>query len=187
MNLRRFRFGLRSLFAGILVFSALLAAQQSASFQQYRAVRRVEALGGRVTYSHELSGDSSPWIPAMFGQVERVTLGGWHVSPSGDEIADITSSTTDRDLAEIVFAIPHLRRLFLVDTSVSDKSVDTLKSLHQAEHVCLEGTRISDAGFRRLKSHLPHCNVTLRQFEAVETKADFRDPLENYDLDLIVE
>ncbi|MDC0935532.1 hypothetical protein OAS39_04535 [Pirellulales bacterium] len=187
MNFRRIRFRLRSLLAATLIVSALLAAQQSACFQQYQAVRRVEALGGRVTYSHELSGELSPWMPAMFGQVESVTLGGWYIAPSGEEFADITTSATDRDLARIVLALPSLRRLFLVGTSVTDDSVDSLKLLSQANVICLEGTKVTEAGRRRLASHLPHCRVKFRQLEAMEIQVDSRDPLENYYLDLIAE
>ncbi len=180
----RIRFRLRTLLAAFFVVSAVLAWTKSRSFQQYSAIRHIEALGGKVTYEYELTGKPSPGIPRMFGNVESIQLGGWYISPSGDQIDVIRTSVTDQDLMEIVAALPDLRRLHLDDTLVTDDSIEALKSLRQVEYIGLAGTRITAAGRKVLQSHLPNCEF---ESAAVEVNEGYRGPFGSYYLDLIAE
>lgn len=49
--------------------------------------------------------------------------------------------------------------LFLVRTPTSDAEVEPLAAMKQLTNLSIQGTRITEAGFKRLKAALPKCNV----------------------------
>jgi hypothetical protein len=55
--------------------------------------------------------------------------------------------------------MPHLEELSLDHTGVTDKGVDSLKSISALKFLNLYHTTVSKAGFKTLETSLPQCRI----------------------------
>ncbi len=81
---------------------------------------------------------------------------------------DLSGSNMDDDLMSIIGGLPHLQKLFLQNTKVTDKGLKKLEGLDYLEYLNLYGTEISDKGLSQLPP-LPRLrNIYLWQSNATE-------------------
>jgi hypothetical protein len=56
--------------------------------------------------------------------------------------------------------LPHLQELSLDHTGVTDRGIDSLRSITTLKFIDLYHTTVSKAGFERLKTSLPQCRIS---------------------------
>jgi internalin A len=101
-----------------------VAWEQSA--REEKAVKAIEALGGRVTRDETL-----PGRPVV-------------------EVDLIETNAQDSDL-KILKELKGLQHLYLSDTPITDAGLKDLKELKELQTLFLDGTKITDAGLKELK------------------------------------
>ena len=153
-----------------------VAWEQSA--QEEKAVKAIEALGGKVTRDEKLPGRP----------VVQVNLGGTKITDAGlKELKELkglralnltSTQITDaglKDLKELrglrflaldrtqitdaglkdLKELKDLQTLYLYENQITDAGLMDLKELKGLKFLCLAGTKISSAGLKDLKQALP--------------------------------
>lgn len=140
------RYRLRTLMIGVLALCVLLTWFANRPWRHYLAVKKTESLGGRVEYADA----NESWLahswPALFGRVSGVHLGGIYVSPDFAEFDNISTGATDENVAEVMAAFPHVTRLTLDYTLVTDDVVEILSPCDRLRWVSLSGTKVTHQG-----------------------------------------
>jgi len=66
--------------------------------------------------------------------------------------------------------MPHLRELSLDHTGVSDKGIDTLRSMAGLRILDLYHTSVTKAGFETLRTSLPDCQVAFDELSGKRSR-----------------
>ena len=157
-----------------------VAWEQSA--QEEKAVKAIEALGGRVTRDEKLPG--RPVVEVDLGKTEvtdaglkdlkelkglrTLNLSRTKITDTGlkdlKELRGLRFLALDRtqitdaglkDLKEL----KDLKTLYLYENQITDAGLKDLKELQNLQSLCLVGTKISSAGMTDLKQALPKTHI----------------------------
>jgi hypothetical protein len=153
-------------------------AARQPSGQEEKAVKAIEALGGKVTRDEKLPG--RPVVEVDLGKTEvtdaglkdlkelkglrKLYLSGTKITDAGLkdlkelkglEMLDLTrTKITDAGLKDLK-ELKDLKTLYLYGNQITDAGLKDLKELKGLQMLCLAGTKISSAGLKDLKQALP--------------------------------
>jgi len=158
------RYGLRTLLIVVAAVGVWLGVRVNAARRQQAAVATIQRLGGTVYYAHQIREDS---LGRLVAEPDKpLPLPKW-LRPVAERIfppavASVSlreTQATDRDL-EILKFFPHLRRLDLAKTAVTDDGLAIVGRLRELESLSVVGLEIDDRGIEHLKSlRLTHLSL----------------------------
>src|SRR5262245_11144674 len=158
------RYGLRTLLIVMAAIGVWLGWRVNAARRQQAAVAAIQQLGGTVFYAHQIREDRlgrliaepdkpSPLPKLLRPVAERI------FPPAVASVSLRDTQATDRDL-EILKFFPHLQRLDLGNTRVTDDGLGIVGQLRELESVSAVGLTIGDRGVEHLKSlQLTHLSL----------------------------
>ena len=184
---RRCQFGIRSLFALVLVVSvpfSWLAAETKREVAN-AMILKVQAFGGLAlddldyfsAMTHQRLEPREPnWMRALVGDgfFRHVNAVGFERTPLNDaEFADVSNLAGVERVPTLCLAgtkltdagMPLLRRwsglrtLFLRDTAITDEGLENLTRLHDLSYLSLSNTHVTEKGVGRLQKALPNCHI----------------------------
>jgi hypothetical protein len=153
---------------------------------QAKAVRQLEAIGGRVGYEHEWDNELdrfSQELPPGPRLLRRLIGNHMFFVPDCYILSDFTqeasllepltrlptiaaigivSSAVGDEISGILCKLPALRELNLYHTCLSDESLDALARIPTLLLLDVRETQVTEAGVERFRSQRPDCRISHR-------------------------
>ncbi len=147
----RFQFSIRTLFL-VVTASAMILWQYRELTREERAITRIEALGGEVTFTCSPNAD----------RFASVVLQDWHGGSDGLALLSsirnlkelhVSSLEFDDRCIRMLLQMESLTILSLDSTGVTDQGIASLASVQTLRHLSLRYTKITGQGFKSFSSH----------------------------------
>jgi len=126
----------------ILVYGGVKYPQYSAEWKEFDAAQKKidQLLPGGSKYH---------WKPGLFSAVGELNL-------SGREITNKQPAVIVTNLSRVSTLV----KLDLSNNAITDAGADRLGTLVHLQQLNLQGTKVTDAGVKTLKTNLPNCEIS---------------------------
>ncbi len=128
------------------------------SAREEKAVKAIEALGGRVTRDEKLPGRPVVGVHLDGTTVTDADLKNLKELKGLGSLGLADTQITDSGLKDLK-ELKDLWRLDLTSTQITDAGLKDRKELKGLKSLCLAGTKISDAGLKDLRQALPKTSI----------------------------
>jgi hypothetical protein len=149
-----------------------LVAESAKTQHKVLAIRRVEELGGSISYDYQWSKSGTwlpdatppghPWLKRLYGDYYAVNPVEIQLFAGGSAAKRSRRSTpedfTDSD-ARLISVLEEVRWLVLQDTGLTDVGLQHLRRISNLERLDIEGTHVTRRGVDEFKRHSLNVDV----------------------------
>ena len=171
--MRRVRFSLRAAICFVFVIcclGAVFAEWQRRAKQQRVAVEELSGVGGFVMYDYqdkstdgqvwqiEDSAPPNPFLAKCFGIDSVCVIAGVWWPEGTDSSGQVVGQVNDSSIRKLR-RFPHLRKISLSGTVLTDSGTEALTSLTKLESVSIRGPQLGDQTIKHLLSSKEHLSL----------------------------
>jgi hypothetical protein len=141
------RFSLRGVLICIVIVAVLICIPINRANKQRSAVKKIQQLGGQVTYDFERTGKLEPsapaWLRKLIGEDYFRTVDTVHLS---------NPEITDDDL-DCLSGLPDVTYLSILSPKVTDAGLARLDALTNLTNLQIHGPNFTDAALAHVRQH----------------------------------